>query len=149
MEGAMSAEVQQTSYPTVDFVMRAIASWINKYRHMTETHDAFGQCSPEDVSQIAKDLGVSTNELRTLAAKQPGAGDLVEKMLLSLHVDPQALASTQPAVMRDLKRLCVMCGEKSRCTHELKDGTADGHFQEFCPNAFTLDALFKMEQSPR
>lgn len=145
----MSAEVQQTTYSTVDFVMRTIAGWINKYRHIAGTHAEFGQCSPEDISRIAKDLGVSTNELRNLAAKWPGAGDPVEKMLLSLRVDPQALASTQPAVMRDLKRLCVVCGEKNRCSHELKDGTAGEHFHEFCPNAFTLDALSKMEPSSR
>ncbi len=145
----MSTEVQQTSYPTVDFVMETIAGWINKYRHFTGTRDEFGQCSPEDVSQIAKDLGLSTSELRNLAAKGPGAGDLVEKMLLALRVDPQAFASAQPAVMRDLKRLCMVCGQKSRCAHELKDGTAERHFHEFCPNAFTLDALFKMESPPR
>ena len=142
----MSTEAQQRSYPTVNFVLSTIASWINKYRQITGAHDEFGQCSPEDVSQIAKDLGVSKNELRSLAAKWPGSGDLVEKMLLALHVDPQVLASEQPAVMRDLKRLCVVCGQKSRCAHELKDGTAEGHFHEFCPNAFTLDALFKTEQ---
>lgn len=142
----MSGNVQ-TNYPTVDFVLGAIAGWINKYRHMTGTRDEFGQCSSEDVLQIAKDLGVPAGELRRLAAKGPGAADLVEKMLIALRVDPQALAQAQPGVMRDLQRLCVVCGQKDRCTHELKDGTAAEHFRQFCPNAFTLDALFKGQAS--
>ena len=48
----------------------------------------------------------------------------------------------EPLVMRDLQRLCTTCGDKGRCAHELADGTAAAHFHEFCPNAFTLDALF-------
>ncbi len=105
--------------------------------------DEFGQCSSEDVLQIAKDLGVSAAELRNLAAKEPGAANLVEKMLTALRVDPQVLANTQPGVMRDLQRLCVVCGQKNRCVHELNDGTAAEHFHQFCPNAFTIDALSK------
>jgi hypothetical protein len=63
-------------------------------------------------------------------------------MLIALAVDPEALAKSNPAVMRDLQRLCVACSQKGRCQHELAEGTAAEHFREFCPNAFTLDALF-------
>ena len=66
----------------------------------------------------------------------------MKKMLIALRVDPHALVSTDPAVMRDLQRLCVVCSQKGRCEHELAKGTASEHFREFCPNAFTLDALF-------
>lgn len=135
-------EVHQPNYPTVNYVLDAIATWINKYRHLNGTHDELGQCSPEDVMRIATDLGVPAGELRGLAAKGPGAADLLKKMLIALAVDPEALAKSNPAVMRDLQRLCVACSQKGRCQHELAEGTAAEHFREFCPNAFTLDALF-------
>ena len=62
-------------------------------------------------------------------------------MLIALRVDPHVLVNTNLAVMRDLQRLCVVCSQKGRCEHELAKGTASEHFREFCPNAFTLDAL--------
>jgi hypothetical protein len=34
---------------------------------------------------------------------------------------------------------------KKRCEHELANGTAGEHFRDFCPNAFTLDALFDLK----
>jgi len=141
-------EAEGQHYPTVEFVLDAIAGWINRYRHAHDVHDELGQCSQEDVMRIAKDLGVPVSDLRGLAAKGPGAADLLQKMLLALSVDPQALAKTDPAVMRDLQRLCIQCNQKGRCQHELAKGTASEHFREFCPNAYTLDALFKQKEQP-
>jgi hypothetical protein len=63
-------------------------------------------------------------------------------MLAALHVDPKALAEADPINMRDLQRLCITCGDKKRCEHELSNGTAAENFREYCPNALTLDALF-------
>jgi hypothetical protein len=146
MEGAMpDQEVHVPHYPAVEFVLDAVAGWINKYRQASSLYDEFERCSSEDVMQIAKDLGVPVSELRKLATKGPGAADLMKKMLIALRVDPHALVNTDPAVMRDLQRLCVVCSQKGRCEHELAKGTASEHFREFCPNAFTLDALFKQK----
>jgi Family of unknown function (DUF6455) len=144
MEGGMpDGDTREQHYPAVEFVLDAIAGWINKYRHMHGVRDELGECSHEDVMRIAKDLGVPVSDLRGLAAKGPRSADVLQKMLLALSVDPQALAKDDPAVMRDLQRLCIVCSQKGRCQHELAQGTAAEHFREFCPNAYTLDALFK------
>jgi hypothetical protein len=149
MERTMpDGNVQRPSYPTVDFVVNAIADWVNKYRSMHAMHNDIGECSPEDVMRIATDIGITAAELRALAAKGPGAANLLEKLLLQLYVDPAQLAKANPAVMRDLQRLCVVCGQKARCQHELQSGTAAEHYREYCPNAFTLDALFKQKADP-
>lgn len=140
--------VHQPNYPTIDFVVNAIAGWVNKYRSLHGKHDQFGHCSPEEVMRIAADVGVPAGELRALAARGPDAAKLLEKLLIKLDVDPGKLANTNPAIMRDLQRLCVFCGQKERCQHELKKGTAAEHFREYCPNAFTLDALFKQNADP-
>ncbi len=139
----MTDQVQQGDYPTVNFVLDAIAAWVSKYRALAGARDELGQCSPEDVRQIAKDLGISVGELCTMSAKNPHAADLLVRMLTALSVDPEALAKSDPATMRDLQRLCMSCGQKGRCAHELAGGTAAEHFQSFCPNAFTIDALLK------
>jgi len=100
-------------------IFNGIADWVGKYRQKFGLGSQFGLCTPDDVV----------------------AADLVLKMLVALRVDPKALENTDPHVMRDLQRLCTTCGAKKRCKHELADGTAGDHFREFCPNAFTLEAL--------
>jgi uncharacterized protein DUF6455 len=141
--------VHRNDYRTVNFVLDVIADWVNSYRATAGAHEELGQCSSEDVRQIAKDLGVSAGELRAMSAKGPHAADLLTKMLKALSVDPETLLESDPATMRDLQRLCICCGHKGRCAHEIAAGTATEHFRSFCPNAFTLDALFASKADAR
>jgi hypothetical protein len=148
-EGAMPhRDIQQPSYPVVETLLNSIAGWVNRYREVLGRTNDLGQCSRDEVMQIAKDLGVSAIELRELVSKGPHAADLVQKMLVALNVDPKAIANSNPLVMRDLQRLCITCTDKKRCASELAKGTAAEHFREFCPNALTLDALFTEEDRP-
>jgi len=141
-------DTQQTSYPVVELVLNSIADWVSRYRDATGDAGDLARCSPEEVSQIARDLGVSSSELRELVSKGPHAADLVQKMLIALNVDPEVIASSDPLVMRDLQRLCVNCTDKKRCKTELANGTTVEHYHEFCPNALTLDTLFIKENKP-
>jgi hypothetical protein len=138
-------EAEETRYPTVEFVLHAVAGWINKHRTMNGVRAEFGQCSPQEAMQMAKDLGVTIEDLRAFAAKGVGAANSLPKMLSALSVDAQALTESDPAVMRDLQRTCILCDHKSRCRRELAEGSAVQHFRKFCPNAFTFDALFKQK----
>jgi hypothetical protein len=150
MESTMpNSNIQQPSYPAVEMVLNAIADWVSKYRNAIGLNNELRQCSPDEVMQIANDLGVPANQLRELASKGPGAADLIQKLLVALNVDPKAIAMSNPLVMRDLQRLCITCGDKKRCAHELAKGTAAEHFREFCPNALTLDALFAQKNQPQ
>jgi len=65
---------------------------MNRYR---PAHDVYelGQCSQKDVMQIAKDLGMPVSDLRSLAAKRPGAADFLQKMQL----DSRAMVKCDPA----------------------------------------------------
>lgn len=140
-------EAEGSRYPTVEFVLHAVAGWVNKHR-VNGMRDELGQCSPEDTKQIAKDLGVPVGDLQALSTKGAGAANGLPKMLTALSVDAQALTDGDPAVMRDLQRTCILCDRKSRCQRELAEGSAAQHFREFCPNAYTLDALFKQKVEP-
>lgn len=140
-------DTHPSKHPTIEAAADAIADWVNKYRHKFGFYGGLEQCAPEEVTQIAKDLGISAGELRAMASKGPGAADLLKKMLVALKVDPAALMQSDPATMRDLQRLCIACTNKKRCQHELAEGTAAEHFHEFCPNAFTLDAVFKQKDA--
>jgi hypothetical protein len=63
-------------------------------------------------------------------------------MLAALGADPKKLSKDDPMVMRDLQRLCVSCGYKRQCEHDLTEGHAAENYHDYCPNAYTLDLLF-------
>ena len=64
--------IQRPSYPTVDFVVNAIAGWVNKYRQTIGVQDEFGHCSPDEVMQIANDLGVPVGRIEGAGGQGPG-----------------------------------------------------------------------------
>jgi hypothetical protein len=99
-------------------------------------------CGADEVARIAHDLGISSNELATLAAKDANSADLLQKMLVALGVDPKNFACDDPAALRDLQRLCVNCRQKQRCAHEFDVGTAAENYREFCPNSQPMTNRF-------
>jgi uncharacterized protein YjiS (DUF1127 family) len=86
--------------------------------------------------RIAHDLAVSPTELRVLAGKWPD--DLLNRRLEQLDLDR---AHLEPQVLRDLERVCTLCGSKRRCRHELAGNPYDSRWIQYCPNATTLSAL--------
>jgi hypothetical protein len=134
---------EQPAYPTLERVLNAIADWVKKYRYAAGLRDELARCGPEEVAHTAHELGLSSRALYGLARKGPHAADQLQKMLLALGVDPKILVSQDPLLMRDLQRLCIMCDQKKKCRHELAAGTAAQNYHDFCPNAFTLETLFK------
>lgn len=95
---------------------------------------------------MARDLNIGPTELVALAKKGPDAADLLQKLLAALGVDANALEHNDPLVMRDLQRLCTTCGDKRQCQFDLANGVSADNFRDYCPNAFTLDALLKAKQ---
>jgi hypothetical protein len=45
--------------------------------------------------------------------------------------------------MRELQRLCLTCGHKQECAYHLAQGTAFEHYEEFCPNSYTLNDIVR------
>ena len=129
-------------YQRIEPILDAIANWVKRYRYHAGLRHDLAACGPEEVARTAQDLGVTPGELVRLAEKGPDAADELQQLLRALGVDAKKLAKDDPVVMRDLQRLCISCGDKSRCRHELEAGTAASHYHEFCPNAVTFDALF-------
>jgi len=127
---------------TVKPILDAIANWVKKYREAVGIRGEFAQCGAEEVALIARDIGVSPEELISVANKGPHAADELPKLLRALGVDPQMLKTDDPGLMRSLQRICISCGHKDQCRHDLAAGTAAEHYREYCPNAMSLDALF-------
>jgi hypothetical protein len=116
------------------------AAW---WRNMRAARASVGElegCGKE-VTQIARDLGLSPSELRNIAAKGPAAANQLDMRLQALHLDPAALRRDEPLVMRDLERVCSQCGSKHRCERDFARFPDDTAWRDYCPNATTLDAL--------
>lgn len=102
--------------------------------------DELESCGDE-ARHIARDLGLSRNELYTIAAKRPDAADQLKQRLDALHLDGAALLRADPRVVRDLERVCTICGSKRRCERDLARHPDDPVWRTYCPNAHTLEAL--------
>jgi hypothetical protein len=100
----------------------------------------------DEVARIARDLKIHPSDLATLAKKGPNAADLLQRLLVALGVDANGLEHDDPLVMRDLQRLCTTCDVKRQCQFDLANGVLAENFRDYCPNAFTLDALLKAKQ---
>ena len=94
-----------------------------------------------EAENIARDVGLSTAELYTIAAKHPDSADQVKRRLGALHLDRDALLHSNPWVARDLERTCTLCGKKRQCERDLARSPDDPVWQTYCSNVHTLQAL--------
>jgi hypothetical protein len=92
----------------------------------------------EELSSIARELGISAAELSVLAKHDKDAADLLYRRMEQLRLDPNHV---DLGVLRDLQRCCSNCGLKELCAHELEDKPVGAVWPKYCPNEQTLAAL--------
>jgi hypothetical protein len=117
-----------------------LAAWWRTMRAAQARFDELQHCAG-DLGRMARDAGVATSEFRTIAAKRPDAADRLTLRLEALHLDGAAVLRDDPRVMRDLERVCTVCGEKRRCRRDWLRHPDDAAWRAYCPNAMTLEAL--------
>jgi hypothetical protein len=102
------------------------------------------QCAgAAEVERVAQELGLSTFELRSLVS-HPDERELLAQRMAGVHLEPRAVAQSNPSTFCDLQRVCAMCGFKYRCARDFTVEAFDPAWQEwrdYCPNAVTLRAL--------
>lgn len=144
----INREQNLPTYPLMEAAANAIADWVTRYRNAIGSKDEFGMCGPDEVMRMARDIGVTPTQLQEIVRKGPDSANLLKRMLIALHVDPQIIANMDPLVMREMQWLCITCSDKNRCEHELAKGTATKNFHEFCPNAVSIDELLDQKGQP-
>jgi uncharacterized protein YjiS (DUF1127 family) len=120
---------------------RRLAHWWRSWNGRRRTMADLGRCGPAEMERIARDVGVSGADLSILAGKWPDASDLLYRRMNEIKLDRKEITQADPQVMRDLQRVCTVCGSKRRCEHELANNPSDPVWQKYCPNATTLSAL--------
>jgi hypothetical protein len=122
-------------------VVRRFAHWWRNWNGRRRAMLGLEACGSAEVERIACDVGVSGADLSILAGKWPDAADLLYWRMNEVHLDRKEITQLEPEVMRDLQRVCTVCGSKRRCEHELAKNPSDPAWQRYCPNATTLLAL--------
>ena len=136
-----SQPLEMRTYPAIDAVIDIFANWLRHRRELAELCD----CGKAEHDHIARDLGVSTDELDYLVRSGPHAAEELPKMMAALNLDADAIARAQPLVMRDLQRVCSHCEDKRRCNLDLATGAAAQEHADYCGNTRSLDAIAKQQ----
>ena len=134
----MSRSAQTNERP--GFVSR-LAHWWRSWNDRRRAMADLDGCGPAEMERIARDVGVSGADLSILAGKWPDAADQLYWRMSEIKLDRMEVTHVDPQVMRDLQRVCTVCGSKRRCEHELAKNPSDQTWQKYCPNATTLSAL--------
>jgi hypothetical protein len=122
-------------------VLGRVGEWLKSLWRRSAALAELEACSGPEMERVARDAGIGVGDLRVLAGKWPDSADLVERRLAALGLDAAQVAATEPAVMRDLQRVCSLCGNKRVCAHDLDRSPANAAWREYCPNTGTLAAL--------
>jgi hypothetical protein len=112
----------------------ALKRWFQRRASVSEVDSL----ALEELSSIARELGISAAELSVLASRDKNAADLLYRRMEQLRLDPNHV---DLGVLRDLQRCCSNCGLKALCAHELEDKPIGAVWPKYCPNEHTLAAL--------
>jgi hypothetical protein len=128
---------QSKPFPVYDALVTTFCDWLKHRREMSELREL----NTQEFDRIASELRVSPTDLNELVRQGPHAADELPQMLKALGIDEDALARSQPLVLRDMERVCALCHSKGECVRDFAAGTAAEHYEAYCPNAPTIDVL--------
>ena len=122
-------------------LIEAVSQWWRQWARGGSARFELKCCGEEEVERMAKDIGLSSSELRRLASLGPDSADLLLRRMAALDLDRKEVSQTEPRTFQDLQRLCSMCNHHRRCRGDLARDADDPAWHDYCPNASTLMAL--------
>ena len=126
-------------YPFVTKVIDLFADWLQQRRELNELREF--AADPGELERVARELSVTPIDLERLVRQSSQGANELPYTLTALGIDETALWRAQPALLRDMERVCSFCTHKRRCHAELAAGTAAMNYVEYCENADTIDTL--------
>ena len=128
--------------------LKSMLAWC-RARFKKSSESDFGCCDEAEIERMARDVRMSVSELRALARKGPKAADLLQRRMAALDLDPKEVAWLEPAVSRDLQRVCSLCKSHRQCAWDFARRAPPSTWKSYCPNAGTLEALNGMPWTAR
>ena len=128
---------EREPYPFVTKVIDLFGDWLKQRRELNELTEF--AADPGELERVARELNVTPADLEMLVRQgSQGANELSYTLTA---IDETALWRAEPALLRDMERVCSFCTHKRRCHQELAAGTAATNYVEYCNNSETIDAL--------
>jgi hypothetical protein len=138
MERAMTT-TQREPYPLVTKVIDMFGDWLKQRRELNELMEYEAEFG--ELERVARDFNVTPADLERLVRQGPQSANELPYMLTALDIDEAALRRAEPALLRDMERVCSFCTHKRQCHQGFAAGTAATNYVEYCGNADTIDTL--------
>jgi hypothetical protein len=119
----------------------AIEAFLGRMRDWWRSGGELGAIDAHELDRIARDLGMTSDDLRDLAARGPDAAHLLHERMQALGITEKDVERSAQGLMRDMERTCACCGDKGACAHDLAHRPQDARWQHYCPNAPALAPL--------
>lgn len=140
----MHSDPTQIHWPVIDNVIAPLAEWWRRRSIIRENLADLDALSPAAMAHMAQDLGIAPGDLRALACHHTDAADLLAKRLHALGLSSAELAKTTNSELRDMERVCTLCGAKGRCANDLATDPDGPVWRRYCPNEQTLTSLMRL-----
>lgn len=130
---------QGEPFPFVMKVIDMFGDWLKQRRELKELMEyeaKFGE-----FESVAHELNVTPADLERLVRQESQSASELPYMLTALDIDEATLRRAEPALLRDIERVCSFCTHKRQCHQELAAGTAAMNYVEYCENADAIDML--------
>jgi hypothetical protein len=98
-----------------------------------------------DDALLTTDCNLRAEQVPRLVETYPYGIDEFDHMLVSLGLDTKS-APLKASMRVDLYSTCVGCSQRQRCQQWLDQGTGDGGYRFFCPNAHMFDRLLSVHR---
>ena len=131
--------IQREPYSFVAKVIDIFGDWLKQRRELNELMEYEAEFG--ELERVARDLNVTPADLERLVRQGSQGTNELPYTLTALGIDETALWRAEPALLRDMERVCSFCTHKRQCHRELAAGTAATNYVEYCANADTIDVL--------
>ena len=130
---------EREPYPFVTKVIDLFGDWLKQRRELNELTEF--AADPGELERVARELNVTPADLEMLVRQGSQGANELSYTLTALGIVETALWRAEPALLRDMERVCSFCTHKRRCHQELAAGAAATNYVEYCNNSETIDTL--------
>ena len=130
---------ERKPYAFATKVLDLFGDWLKQRRELNELMEF--AADPGELGRVARELNVTPADLEMLVRQGSHGANELPYTLTALGIDEAALWRAEPALLRDMERVCSLCTHKRRCHQELAAGTAATNYVEYCENSDTIDVL--------
>jgi hypothetical protein len=132
---------KESIMPTPEKLSSNLAQLALRLRDWWRRTQELASMDRTELNRIAAEFGMSAADVRLLVERGPDAASLFHRRLETLGLSRADVEHIAPGLTRDLERTCACCDSKKTCAADLDRDPADAGWQDYCPNAISLESV--------